>query len=441
MLKIEGSSVYYLDNFERPVVYGELINQSKTEIYNFAEHCFTRKGKNQIYLGHFDPQAKMRNYRLYVNAWNKKLVPFAGMQDLYITINEFQGPRKSQNTVALNGLFLDLESPYKHRKEDSINTAKQEQKILDICKINNLPQPLIVHTGSGMHLHWIFHDKVYCKKDTKHENNRHRWKSTIKALQKIFADDFLVDKQACALNQYMRLPGGIHGKTGQMARVLHCGEKVDFEHMHGLLVQETPPPPKKTKNINVKYLSNKKTFNLNYDRINDIIKLINMRWQDQVPQGYKNRILFIVASILALQYHNYDQVVKETVSILQDKMPDDWIADELHKLDYIKDRMQLYQSIAEDDDDPRYSYKNDTIIDLLDITPEEQQKMKTLISSAEKQRRRRQRENWISTNEQKHKEKSDRKQKAREMRELNFTNQQIADCLGVNRRTVRSYFN
>jgi hypothetical protein len=41
--------------------------------------------------------------------------------------------------------------------------------------------------------------------------------------------------------------------------------------------------------------------------------------------------------------------------------------------------------------DPRYGYKNETIIDLLEITVEEQKRMKTLFGPAEKRRRDRER--------------------------------------------------
>jgi len=457
---LEGIAKKYCLNEKSsmPAFWQERVAESRQMMMEFARFYFPVRGGNKVYLGHFDPNVSQKTHRCYLGSLFKKLPSFAGYEELFFSPAEFDYTRSAKSAAVQNGIFLDIESSYKHREnEGSIDVDIEKERILETCSENNIPKPsIIVFTGSGLHPHWVFPKRLYCRENTKYAKNRARWKRVIKALQKIFSEnEHNVDTQVCGLNQLLRLPGGVHAKTGEMARVVHWGDKVDFDELEAKLL---PPDDTQTKDkqkkqkkelkINIGYVGSGKKggegrFNLNtlnFDRINDIIYLINSRWENEmIPEGYRNRFIFILTSILALQNNNFDKAKKEAKSILQGKISKEWIEQEEWKLSYIEDRVLRY--LRGEEPDPRFTYETKTIIDHLGITPEEEQVLKTLFSKLEKHRRRAVREGWQKTNDQKHQERQERVREAKKLREQNYTNQEIADMLGVSERSVKRYLN
>ena len=80
-----------------------------------------------------------------------------------------------------------------------------------------------------------------------------------------------------------------------------------------------------------------------------------------------------------------------------------------------------------------YRYKNQTLIDLLEITPEEERHMKTLISRREKDRRWNERRNEARGYQSK---RVDRVKKIVELRRLGLSTRQIAVVVGCDQSTV-----
>lgn len=94
-----------------------------------------------------------------------------------------------------------------------------------------------------------------------------------------------------------------------------------------------------------------------------------------------------------------------------------------------------------------YKYTNTKLIQILDITLDEQQYLKTIISGKEKYRRsaeeqkekkkaKRRNKNGLTKREQ---EKQDKINKIKELKENGLNNNQIAIELGINRSTVTKY--
>ena len=80
-----------------------------------------------------------------------------------------------------------------------------------------------------------------------------------------------------------------------------------------------------------------------------------------------------------------------------------------------------------------YRYKNQTLIDLLEITPEEERHMKTLISRREKDRRWNERRNEARGYQSK---RVDRAEKIVKLRRLGLSLRQISVVLGCGKSTV-----
>ncbi|MTK10908.1 MAG: helix-turn-helix domain-containing protein [Clostridiaceae bacterium] len=94
--------------------------------------------------------------------------------------------------------------------------------------------------------------------------------------------------------------------------------------------------------------------------------------------------------------------------------------------------------------DKRYKYKNSTLIEILDITEEEQQKMKSIIGTKEKNERKkaankvkRRNENGLTKREQ---EKQDRINDILKLKELGLNQSEIARGLNISRQAVSRLF-
>ena len=91
--------------------------------------------------------------------------------------------------------------------------------------------------------------------------------------------------------------------------------------------------------------------------------------------------------------------------------------------------------------DIKYKYSNAKLIELLDITEEEQKQLKTIISTKEKYRRnnlRRYRERRDKEGKtEKEIEIEKRKESVRELKQKKYTNKEIAEMLGITERTVK----
>ena len=89
----------------------------------------------------------------------------------------------------------------------------------------------------------------------------------------------------------------------------------------------------------------------------------------------------------------------------------------------------------------KYKYSNAKLIELLDITEEEQKQLKTIISTKEKYRRnnlRRYRERRDKEGKtEKEIEIEKRKESVRELKQKKYTNKEIAEMLGITERTVK----
>ncbi|QXE85575.1 helix-turn-helix domain-containing protein [Geomonas nitrogeniifigens] len=104
--------------------------------------------------------------------------------------------------------------------------------------------------------------------------------------------------------------------------------------------------------------------------------------------------------------------------------------------DALAGKLEIYQGMPVD---PRYRFKNQTIIDWLQITSCEERQLKTIISKTEAAERHRQRNrkhtsraNYLAISE-------DRKCEALELRAKGMSQRQIATALGVSRGAVENY--
>jgi hypothetical protein len=91
--------------------------------------------------------------------------------------------------------------------------------------------------------------------------------------------------------------------------------------------------------------------------------------------------------------------------------------------------------------DPRYRFKNQSIIELLEITADEEREIKTIISDEERRRRARRRKNPEMTRQEYEGRAADRRLEARRMASEGMSRQEIAKTLGWSKRHVQRVLN
>jgi hypothetical protein len=87
--------------------------------------------------------------------------------------------------------------------------------------------------------------------------------------------------------------------------------------------------------------------------------------------------------------------------------------------------------------DPRYRFKNQTIIELLEITAEEEREMRTIISDNERRRRDRQRKNPEMTRKEYEDRAAMRREQARRLAAEGLSLREIGKRLGISHEAVR----
>jgi len=87
--------------------------------------------------------------------------------------------------------------------------------------------------------------------------------------------------------------------------------------------------------------------------------------------------------------------------------------------------------------DPRYRFRNQTIIELLEITADEERKMRTIISDNERRRRDRKRKNPEMTRKEYEDRAAMRRAEARRMASEGLSLREIGKRLGISHEAVR----
>ncbi len=187
-------------------------------------------------------------------------------------------------------------------------------------------------------------------------------------------------------------------------------------------------------------------------RLSDLETLIRIRNEAGIDGGYRNNLIAIyIPTLVSCGYKN-DEVVKEAHRInnlfnkpLKNAEVNDWLNSCLKKKEIVNaDGKKLVNRVY-------YRFYTNTIIDKLQITPEEQESMKVLCSEALKKKRSREKQKDVQNANRRevYKEKTADKRKAKEERnkrihELSadgMSVRQIAKQLGINASTVSRVLN
>ncbi|MBR7523934.1 hypothetical protein [Pseudomonas juntendi] len=401
------------ENIFEPLIYHDNADKKKRAYIHFFS-------KNKVFT-YLDKKTNEEKTASTSNSSLSKLkatlTDLKDVVDVYATVNQFSFTRKLENLLYTTMLYSDLD--IYHTEFKDISKEDFIEKVLKYCFENKIPEPnLIIYSGNGFYLKWIFSAKC-----NKYEFTLDKYKIAQKAIHQLFS--FLgADSKALDASRVLRLPGSINSKTGRKCEVIYYNDERKsaqdlFESFSKFYTPEPSKPliskikkvvadetekqekPAKQRFLLVKRDSSKapiKTLNslhLAKARYDDLKKLIEIR--NNNVENSRMTFLFWLLNFKALcgstNFVDFENDAYEISEKLNFKKTE-WSFDELSTLEKkLFKHNNKYKKVVKQDDEyfklsNLYTPKNQTLIDIFQITDEEQKELKTIISASEKNSRR-----------------------------------------------------
>ena len=285
---------------------------------------------------------------------------------MYITLNTFYKTyRRIECIKELNALFIDL---------DTYKTGFTKEQILMNLNKNYFKQSMlipnfIIDSGRGLYLIWLIKKVPSMALPL--------WKAVEEYFYKTLKE-FGADRQALDATRILRIPGSFNSKTHTEVKIidnydyLYELREIQNEYMPELS-EKAPKRRGRPKKVSFIY----RERSLYYTRLQDLIKLCELR--EYHLKGHREFILFLYRYYLCYFTEDTEKSLNDTIEL------NNMFKQPLREQEVIratKSAEKVYLSKNKD-----YKYKNETLINLLQISDDEQREMKTIISKEEYKRR------------------------------------------------------
>lgn len=333
----------------------------------------------------------IKNYRGL--SIEKAIEKYTGSTDIFITPNlTYNGKRQCKNIRQLRSLYIDLDHDYYSFNDLVYNTW-------DLVNEGRIPCPtMVISSGRGAHLYWRIKHAPYQALATWQELEDYLCYQ-LKSLG--------ADKRATDAARTLRLPDTLNSRNNEECKVMlinnHIYSMYDLREKYlnwksKILRQEEVVEVINKKKVSTKIIHFFTSYTLHITRVDDIIKLCELR--EYNVTGYRNMILHCYAYWLGVTHRRIEELADE-VNQLNNKFTEPLKQNEVDAIlrcipKAIEKFMNYEQGIRSGEvkrvskgmrDKGGYWYKNETLIDRLNITLDEQRHLKTIISEKEKYRR------------------------------------------------------
>lgn len=373
-----------------------------------------------------------------------------GNKDVYISPNTmYKKQRRVENIRQFRALFQDLDI-------DKIGYSKEETIYLIYILLyeKKIPKPsMIVDSGRGLHIYWKIKNAPF--------GALHTWQEL---------EDYLyyqlkhlsADKRATDGARILRLPNTLNSKNNSLCNIIEINEDIEYSMYDlreefllykpkQLQLQEDEKKTKKSKVVSNKFFN---SYSLHMARIEDIETLCELRRYNL--KGYRNMILHCYAYWKGIYIRDIEELEKEVTKLnnsFVEPMKTTEVKAILRCIPKSIDKFIGYEQGIRSGENKRvtkgmrdksgYWYKNETLIERLDITRDEQRHLKTIIGTDEKYHRNNERRKTLRRNEngltKKQQELKEIREKILELKELKYRNKEISNQLNIPVKTIERH--
>ena len=286
-------------------------------------------------------------------------------ENVYISINTFYSTfRRLEYLKELKAQFIDL---------DIYKTGFTKTQIIMHLETDyfnkSIPRPnLIIDSGRGLYLIWLLNSVP--------SKALPLWKAVEEYLYSVLKP-FGADRQALDPTRVLRVPGSINSKSNTTVNVI---EQYDYiydlrEIQKEFLPELKPKEKKKGRPSRTVFIHRERS--LYFARIQDITKLCELREYDL--KGHRELILFLYRYYLCYFLEDTKKALEDVLELNREFIYP------LSKNEVMRATRSAEKVYLSKDKD--YRYKNETLIELLEITELEETHMTTIISDKEYKRR------------------------------------------------------
>ncbi|MGL4991132.1 MAG: DNA-binding response regulator [Sarcina sp.] len=419
---------------------------------DYVDHLYLRDIDGYIQIMQLKNKkiSEIKNYKGMTVA--DALGNYIGKKDTFISVNtSYNGRRLASNTRQFRALYIDLD-----HKDFGFNDLVYS--VWDLVLGNKIPEPsMVVASGRGAHIYWRIEHAPY---------------QAIATWQEL--EDYLcyqlkhlgADKKATDAARVLRLPDTLNSRNNKVCKVMIVNNSITYS-MYELREKYLKWKPKTFKEIKVK--ENKKEFKilqfftsytLHITRAEDILTLCKMR--KYKVTGYRNMILHCYAYWIGVTTRNNDNL-EDVVNKLNNQFTEPLKQTEVNAIircvpKAIDKFLNYEQGLRAGEvkrvskgmrDKGGYWYKNETLIERLDITIDEQKQLKTIIGTKVKYDRRRAKDNESKKAKRRNKEgltsreqeKQDLIKVIQKLKENGLSQSKVAIELSKGIATIKRYWN
>lgn len=416
------------------------------DIESYAEHIYQKDAEGYINVLQLKDGQTYNVFNTKVDKVVTVVKRLEGEKDTYITPNTFFIPvRKADNIRHFRALFIDIDL------EDRIYSKNEVVgKAYIMADEGLIPRPtMAVDSGRGIHLYWRIRHAPVQAWHTWQELQDHLYHN-LKHLG--------ADRKATDAARHLRLPDTINSKNNKACKVLYVENTIYsmYELREQYLNYRPKIYTKKAKRATKRPVRLFNSYTLHMARASDIETICKLRNYD--VKGYRNKLLHCYAYWRGI-YIRDREALSNKVYELNSKFIEPHSQGEvdtmIRSVDRAIDRFIDYEQGIRSGEDKRiskkmrerggYWYKNDTLIEMLDITEDEQRHLKTIIGTQEKYRRNNERRRQARRNEagltSREQQKQDTIKAVKELREQGLTQTKIAKELGITQGRVSQILN
>lgn len=382
-----------------------------------------------VIITQFMPGGQVMNLPVKASDLADELVKYNGLDDVFYSVNtSYNGHRSSNNIRQLVALYADIDIK---EEMDELSRKRKKREIIKklnkLSKLKIIPAPsFLIDSGGGIHVYWAIKDLPY--------QATWMWQAVEDhVLFALNSNGIQVDNSVRDSARILRSPGSKNnGKTCEV--ISRSCIRYDLHDLYNDMIPAPARGPKadpkaraKTleqiiceggkielsslgykskkemiKNISDTVMSFPKSrftpYTLHQARLTDITTLCHLRNWDM--EGYRNAVMHCYVYWKGIIIRDEEMLLEEATAFnnrFKKPMPTSSLMTIVRSARKAVKKFLKYEEDVKNNvrrrvtkgmrDKPGYWYKNTTLINMLDITPEEQERMITIIEVKEKRSR------------------------------------------------------